>query len=50
MKKTFDCVKMKDECAKKVRARIGNATIRQEVEFWKKCGDSSRTLRKSGRL
>ena len=36
MKKTFDCVEMKNECARKVRQMIGSVSIKQELSFWKK--------------
>ena len=36
MKKTFDCVEMKNDCAKKVRQMIGSVSIKQELSFWKK--------------
>ena len=36
MKKTFDCVEMKNECARKVRQMIGSVSIKQELSFWRK--------------
>ncbi|MEI8011664.1 MAG: hypothetical protein WCI27_04180 [Candidatus Omnitrophota bacterium] len=36
MKKTFDCVEMKNQCAQKVRQMIGAVSIKQELAFWKK--------------
>lgn len=36
MKKTFDCVEMKNECARKVRRLIGAVSVQKELAFWKK--------------
>ncbi len=40
MKKTFDCVEMKNECARKVRRMIGSVSVKQELSFWKKQAES----------
>ena len=49
MKKTFDCVEMKNECAKKVRRLIGSVSIQKELAFWKKRAEALKGHTRSSR-
>ena len=49
MKKTFDCVEMKNECARKVRQMIGSVSIKQELSFWKKRAELLKSSSHTGR-
>jgi hypothetical protein len=42
--KTFDCVEMMHEGARRVQAKLEGMTVEQETEYWRKRGQEFRKL------